>query len=112
MEDTLERVAQLEKAVKRLTMVAVLALTAVVLLLYHLLRRDVLDETLRVRRLEVIDPVGRAVVVLGTNPFGQPVILVHDSEGHVRFGISLDESGSALAAVFNANDRIVAKLGQ
>ena len=112
MEDMLERITLLEKAVQRLTKFVIAAFAVIPLLSYYVLRPFIYNRMLCVRRLEVVDREGKALIVFSTNPFGQPVILVHDNEGHARFGISLDESGNAMAAVFDADGNIVAKLGK
>lgn len=42
---------------------------------------------LRVRYLEIIGQNGKAVIVLSTNPFGQPVMTFHDINEQRRFGV-------------------------
>ncbi len=49
---------------------------------------------------------------MSTNPFGQPVIIVHDLEGRRRFGVSLDEQGNAEVVIFDADGKIVDKMGR
>lgn len=111
MADMSERIAQLEKLVKRLIIVVMINLAAITFFSLLFLR-PVTFEVLRVRRLEIVGQNGKAVIVLSTNPFGQPVIIVHDLEGRRRFGVSLDEQGNAEVVIFDADGKIVDKMGR
>ncbi len=97
---------RLQRQVRALTV----ALVVVTIAFAFALSRN--PETLSVQRIQVTDAAGRILIVLGQNPMGQPVLTFHDKEGRQRFGVSLNEDGSAVAAVFAADGRIVAALGR
>ncbi len=106
--DLEERVARLERNLK---VVIVLLVVAILLIAFTFLRLANL-EALRVQRLEIVDGQGRVLILLGRNPFGQPVLIVHDTAGRQRFGVSLDEHGDAMVSLWNAQGQEVATMGR
>ena len=85
--------------------VAVVALSA--LSLFSLSRQF---EHIRAYRIEVAQPNKPALIVLSTNPLGDPIVLVHDQQGRKRFGITLDENGNAVVEWFSADGRTLKRL--
>ena len=67
-------------------------------------------EHIRAYRIEVAPPNKPALIVLSTNPFGDPIVLVHDQRGRKRFGITLDENGNAVVEWFSADGRTLKRL--
>jgi hypothetical protein len=51
---------------------------------------------IRAHRIEVAPPNKPALIVLSTNPLGDPIVLINDQKGRKRFGITLDENGNAV----------------
>jgi len=85
--------------------VAVVALSA--LSLFSLSRQF---EHIRAYRIEVAPQKKPALIVLSTNPLGDPIVLVHDQQGRKRFGITLDEKGNAVVEWFSADGRTLKRL--
>ncbi len=104
----MERLQRLERQVRALT----IAFVVVTIAFAFALSRIANPETLSVQRIQVTDAAGRILIVLGQNPMGQPVLIVHDRQGRKRFGVSLDKEGDAMVAVFDADGRVVAALGR
>jgi hypothetical protein len=57
-------------------------------------------EHLSAQRMGVAPPNKPALIVLSTNPLGDPIVLVNDQQGRKRFGITLDENGNAVVEWF------------
>jgi hypothetical protein len=53
-------------------------------------------EHIRAHRIEVAPPNKPAMIVLSTNPLGNPIVLINDQQGRKRFGITLDENGNTV----------------
>lgn len=109
MEALNERLEQLERRVKLLFVPLAIA---ILLIAVDLWKRTTTVGLVRVERLEIVDGSGRTLMVLGRNPFGQPVITIHDVNGNQRFGVSLDADGSAMVAIFDERGRIIEKMGK
>ena len=67
-------------------------------------------EHIRAYRIEVAPPNKPALIVLSTNPLGDPIILINDQQGRKRFGITLDENGNAVVEWFSADGRTLKRL--
>jgi hypothetical protein len=67
-------------------------------------------EHIRAHRLEVAPPNKPALIVLSTNPLGDPIVLINDQKGRKRFGITLDENGNAVVEWFASDGRTLKRL--
>jgi len=67
-------------------------------------------EHIRTHRLEVAPPNKPALIVLSTNPLGDPIVLINDQQGRKRFGITLDENGNAVVEWFASDGRTLKRL--
>ena len=59
-------------------------------------------ETVRVRRVEVLNSQGKTVVVLGVSPTDGGVLLIYDGNGSLRAAIGLTTKGNV---AIDLNDR-------
>jgi hypothetical protein len=64
-------------------------------------------EHIRAHRIEVAPPNKPALIVLSTNPLGDPIVLINDQKGRKRFGITLDENGNAVVEWFASDGRTI-----
>jgi hypothetical protein len=67
-------------------------------------------EHIRAHRIEVAPPNKPALIVLSTNPLGDPIVLINDQKGRKRFGITLDENGNAVVEWFASDGRTLKRL--
>jgi hypothetical protein len=67
-------------------------------------------EHIRAHRIEVAPPNKPALIVLSTNPLGDPIVLINDQKGRKRFGITLDENGNAMVEWFASDGRTLKRL--
>jgi hypothetical protein len=67
-------------------------------------------EHIRAHRIEVAPPNKPALIVLSTNPLGDPIVLINDQKGRKRFGITLDENGNAVVEWFASDGRTIKRL--
>jgi hypothetical protein len=67
-------------------------------------------EHIRAHRIEVAPPNKPALIVLSTNPLGDPIVLINDQKGRRRFGITLDENGNAVVEWFASDGRTLKRL--
>jgi hypothetical protein len=67
-------------------------------------------EHLSAQRMEVAPPNKPALIVLSTNPLGDPIVLINDQKGRKRFGITLDENGNAVVEWFASDGRTLKRL--
>lgn len=54
------------------------------------------DRLVRAERLEIVDPEGRARIVVGLDEHGSAGVMVNDSDGEARVTLLHDSEGSAL----------------
>ena len=62
-------------------------------------------ETLRVRRIEVLNSQGKTVAVFGVSPTDGGVLLLYDANGSLRAAIGLTTKGDVAIDLNDANGR-------
>jgi len=98
------QLSTLRRWLTALTVITIaLAITVFVLASTHF-------EHIRAYRIEVAPPNKPALIVLSTNPLGDPIILINDQQGRKRLGITLDENGNAIVEWFSADGRTLKRL--
>ena len=62
-------------------------------------------ETLRVRRVEILNSQGKTVAILGVSPTDGGVLLLYDANGSLRAAVGLTTKGDVAIDLNDANGR-------
>jgi hypothetical protein len=101
---TEQQLSTLRRWVTALTVVTVVLAIAVFVL------SSTRFEHIKAHRIEVAPPNKPALIVLSTNPLGDPIVLINDQKGRKRFGIALDENGNAVVEWFASDGKALKRL--